>query len=55
MAGRDQPDLPLTVPAKVGMVAFKAVAQSGDLSDGELRPIRSCRVACTLPSPGLSP
>jgi uncharacterized protein YfaS (alpha-2-macroglobulin family) len=30
---------PLTTPAKVGMVAFKVVARSGDLSDGELRPI----------------
>ena len=30
---------PLTTPAKVGTIAFKVVAQSGDLSDGELRPI----------------
>ncbi len=30
---------PVTTPARVGMIAFKVVAQSGDLSDGELRPI----------------
>ena len=29
----------LTVPRRVGTVAFKVVAQSGDTSDGELRPI----------------
>jgi len=30
---------PVRVPARVGMVAFKAVARAGDLSDGELRPL----------------
>lgn len=30
---------PITVPARVGTVAFLATATSGDLSDGELRPI----------------
>jgi len=30
---------PLTVPKRVGQVAFKVVAQAGDVSDGELRPL----------------
>lgn len=30
---------PISVPARVGTVAFVATATSGDLSDGELRPI----------------
>jgi uncharacterized protein YfaS (alpha-2-macroglobulin family) len=30
---------PVTTPAKIGMIAFKVIARSGDLSDGELRPI----------------
>jgi len=30
---------PIVVPDRVGTVAFKAVATSGDFSDGELRPI----------------
>lgn len=30
---------PLTAPPRVGTVAFKVVARSGDLSDGELRPV----------------
>jgi uncharacterized protein YfaS (alpha-2-macroglobulin family) len=30
---------PVTTPARVGIIAFKVVARSGDLSDGELRPI----------------
>lgn len=30
---------PVTVPARVGQVAVKAVARAGDLSDGELRPL----------------
>lgn len=30
---------PITVPARVGTVAFLATATAGDLSDGELRPI----------------
>ena len=30
---------PVTTPARVGTIAFKVIAQSGDLSDGELRPI----------------
>ncbi len=30
---------PVTAPARVGMIAFKVIAKSGDLSDGELRPI----------------
>ena len=29
----------ITTPAKVGLVAFKVTAVSGDISDGELRPI----------------
>lgn len=30
---------PVTVPARVGTVAFRVTARSGDFSDGELRPI----------------
>jgi uncharacterized protein YfaS (alpha-2-macroglobulin family) len=30
---------PIVVPAKVGLVAFKVTAASGDVSDGELRPL----------------
>lgn len=30
---------PLTAPARVGTAAFKVMARSGDLSDGELRPL----------------
>ncbi|XXF75579.1 alpha-2-macroglobulin family protein [Myxococcaceae bacterium GXIMD 01537] len=30
---------PITVPARVGQVAFRAMARAGNLSDGELRPL----------------
>lgn len=30
---------PITAPAKVGLAAFKVTAASGDISDGELRPL----------------
>ncbi|HLL55754.1 MAG TPA: alpha-2-macroglobulin family protein, partial [Myxococcaceae bacterium] len=30
---------PLVAPARLGQVAFKVVARSGDISDGELRPL----------------
>ncbi len=30
---------PITVPARVGLVAFKVIASAGDISDGELRPL----------------
>lgn len=30
---------PITVPVKVGTVAFKVTASAGDMSDGELRPL----------------
>jgi len=30
---------PIKTPVKVGLVAFKVIARSGDISDGELRPI----------------
>jgi alpha-2-macroglobulin len=32
-------NFPITVPAKVGLIAFRVTASSEDLSDGELRPL----------------
>ncbi len=32
-------EFPISVPARVGLVAFKAVARANGLSDGELRPL----------------
>jgi uncharacterized protein YfaS (alpha-2-macroglobulin family) len=30
---------PIKTPAKIGLIAFRVIARSGDISDGELRPI----------------
>ncbi len=32
-------ELPVTVPARVGTIAFRVVGRAGDFSDGELRPL----------------
>jgi uncharacterized protein YfaS (alpha-2-macroglobulin family) len=39
-SGGENITFPLKVPARVGQVAFKVTATSGDFSDGELRPLQ---------------